>query len=82
MKLPPEGARWLVSLRWLACAAVFGMTWLTSSVLHVVANPLPLYLVACAMAGLQPALQADTSAIRPRAKETSSGISFCKSPSI
>ncbi len=23
MKLPPEGARWLVSLRWLACAAVF-----------------------------------------------------------
>ncbi|MGD0516604.1 MAG: ATP-binding protein [Thermoguttaceae bacterium] len=51
MKLPPEGARWLVSLRWLACAAVFGMTWLTSSLLHVVTNPLPLYLVACAMAG-------------------------------
>jgi signal transduction histidine kinase len=51
MKLPPEGARWLVSLRWLACAAVFGVTWLTSSVLHVVGNPLPLYLVACAMAG-------------------------------
>ena len=51
MKLPPEGARWLVSLRWLACAAVFAMTWLTSSVLHVVANPLPLYLVACAMVG-------------------------------
>jgi signal transduction histidine kinase len=49
MKLPPEGARWLVSLRWLACAAVFGITWLTSSVLHVVTNPLPLYLVACAM---------------------------------
>jgi signal transduction histidine kinase len=51
MKLPPEGARWLVSLRWLACAAVIGMTWLTSSVLHVVANPLPLYVVACAMVG-------------------------------
>ncbi|MGA2059576.1 MAG: ATP-binding protein [Thermoguttaceae bacterium] len=51
MKLPPEGARWLVSLRWLACAAVFGMTWFTSSILRVVANPLPLYLVACAMAG-------------------------------
>ena len=33
MKLPPEGARWLVSLRWLACAAVFAVTWLTSSVL-------------------------------------------------
>jgi signal transduction histidine kinase len=41
----------LVSLRWLACAAVFGMTWLTSSVLQVIANPLPLYLVACVMAG-------------------------------
>src|SRR3972149_4752279 len=51
MKLPPEGARWLVSLRWLACAAVIGMTWLTASVLHVVTNPLPLYLVACAMVG-------------------------------
>jgi signal transduction histidine kinase len=50
MKLPPEGARWLVSLRWLACAAVFGITWLTSSALHVIADPLPLYLVACAMA--------------------------------
>lgn len=51
MKLPPEGARWLVKLRWLACVAVFGMTWLTSSVLHVIANPLPLYFVACAIAG-------------------------------
>ena len=51
MKLPPEGARWLVSLRWLAVAAVIGMTWITSSLLHVVTNPLPLYLVACLMAG-------------------------------
>jgi signal transduction histidine kinase len=51
MKLPPEGARWFVSLRWLACAAVFGMIWLTSSALHVVANPLPLYFVACVMVG-------------------------------
>jgi signal transduction histidine kinase len=51
MKLPPEGARWLVSLRWLACAAVFVITAVTSSVLHVVANPLPLYLVGCAMVG-------------------------------
>jgi signal transduction histidine kinase len=51
MKLPPEGARWLVSLRWLACAAVFGMTWLTSSILHIVTNPLPLYIVAGAIAG-------------------------------
>ena len=42
MKLPPEGARWLVSLRWLACAAVFAATWLTSSVLPIVADPVPL----------------------------------------
>lgn len=49
MKLPPEGARWLVSLRWFACAAVVAMIWLTSSVLGIVANPLPLYAVAAAM---------------------------------
>jgi signal transduction histidine kinase len=50
MKLPPEGARWLISLRWLACAAAFAATWLTSSALHVLDDPLPLYVVACAMA--------------------------------
>jgi len=49
MKLPPEGARWLISLRWLACAAVFGITAVTSALLGVVVNPLPLYLVGCAM---------------------------------
>jgi signal transduction histidine kinase len=51
MKLPPEGARWLVSLRWIACAAVLLVIWLTSSVLGVVRQPLPLYLVAAAMLG-------------------------------
>ena len=51
MKLPPEGARWLISLRWLACGSVFAMIWLTSSGLHIVGNPLPLYVVACAMLG-------------------------------
>lgn len=51
MKLPPEGARWLVSLRWLACVAVFATTWLTSSVLAIVANPWPLYIVGLAMVG-------------------------------
>ncbi|MGO9107722.1 MAG: sensor histidine kinase [Thermoguttaceae bacterium] len=51
MKLPPEGARWLVSLRWIACAMVVFVIWLTSSVLHVVPQPLPLYLVALAMVG-------------------------------
>jgi len=49
MRLPPEGARWLVSLRWIACAMVFFVIWLTSSVLGVVLQPLPLYLVAAAM---------------------------------
>ncbi len=51
MKLPPEGARWLISLRWLACASVFAVIWLTSSVLHVIAHPGPLYVVAAAMLG-------------------------------
>jgi signal transduction histidine kinase len=51
MKLPPEGARWLVSLRWIACAMVFFVIWLTSSLLDVVRQPLPLYLVALAMLG-------------------------------
>jgi signal transduction histidine kinase len=45
MKLPPEGARWLVSLRWLAVVLMFLMTWFVSSVLGVVRNPLPLYAV-------------------------------------
>jgi signal transduction histidine kinase len=51
MKLPPEGARWLVSLRWLACAAVFLTTWLTSSKLSIVKDPRPLYLIGLAMIG-------------------------------
>jgi len=49
MKLPPEGARWLVSLRWVACAAVLGVAWLTSTGLGLVADPTPLYLIASAM---------------------------------
>jgi signal transduction histidine kinase len=49
MKLPPEGARWLVSLRWLACASVFVTIALTSHVLGIVRQPLPLYGVACGM---------------------------------
>jgi len=51
MKLSPEGARWFVRLRWLACVAVFSATWLTSAVLDVVPNPLPMYAVGCAMVG-------------------------------
>jgi signal transduction histidine kinase len=51
MKLPPEGARWLVALRWIACAMVFAVIWTTSSILRVVPQPLPLYVVALAMVG-------------------------------
>ena len=51
MKLPPEGARWLISLRWIACASVFVVIWLSSSVLGVVTNPWPLYAVGGAMVG-------------------------------
>ncbi|MDY0167107.1 MAG: ATP-binding protein [Thermoguttaceae bacterium] len=49
MRLSPEGARWFVRVRWLACAAVFLTVWFTSAVLGVVAHPLPLYLVAAGM---------------------------------
>lgn len=51
MRLPPEGARWLVALRWPACASVFATIWLTSSVLGIIVNPWPLYGVGCVIAG-------------------------------
>lgn len=51
MRLPPEGARWLVAVRWLACVGVFVTIWLTSSVLEVVDKPLPLYGIGSAMVG-------------------------------
>lgn len=51
MKLPPEGARWLVSLRWLACIGLFLTIWFTSSVLAIVVHPLPLYVLASIMVG-------------------------------
>jgi len=49
MQLPPEGARWLVSVRWYACALVVVVIWLGSMVTGVIADPLPLYGVAGAM---------------------------------
>ncbi len=49
MRLSPEGARWFIRLRWLACAAVFLTIWFTSAVLGVVVHPLPLYLVGSGM---------------------------------
>jgi signal transduction histidine kinase len=48
MKLPPEGARWLVALRFWACGAVFLVTTL-AWILGVLAKPLPLYLVGAAI---------------------------------
>ncbi len=49
MKLPSEGARWLVSLRWAACASVLVVAWLSSSVLGVISQPAPLYVVGVMM---------------------------------
>ncbi len=51
MKLPPQGVRWLTTLRWWASLNVLLVIFLTSSVLGVLATPLPLYAVALAMAG-------------------------------
>jgi signal transduction histidine kinase len=55
MKLPPEGARWLVSLRWWACVLLLATIWLASSGMEILTrqkilpHPLPLYAVACGM---------------------------------
>ncbi len=51
MKLPPEGARWLVSLRWLACVSLIGTIWFSSSVLGILADAVPLYVIAGATVG-------------------------------
>jgi len=50
MKLPPEGARWLVTLRFWACGAVFLVTTLAWTI-GVLPNPVPLYAVGAAMLG-------------------------------
>ncbi len=48
MRLPPEGARWLVTLRFWACAAVFAVT-TVAWWLGVLRRPLPLYVVGGAL---------------------------------
>lgn len=48
MKLPPEGARWLVDLRWWAAAAVFAATFVSSQ-LGALPHPGPCYAVGSAM---------------------------------
>ena len=42
-------ARWLVRLRWFACAGVVAVVWVTSSPWRIVPSPGPLYLIAAAM---------------------------------
>jgi signal transduction histidine kinase len=52
MRLPPEGARWLVAVRWLACVGVFATIWLATSVLGLIVEPVSIfgmYAVGCAM---------------------------------
>lgn len=49
MKLPPEGARWLVALRWVACGLLIATVWFCSAVLDILASPLPLYAIAGGM---------------------------------
>jgi signal transduction histidine kinase len=42
-------ARWLVSMRWLACLGVFAVVWIAASPLRVLPDPRPLYAVTCAI---------------------------------
>lgn len=51
MKFALDGARWFISLRWIACVFVFLMVWLVSAVLGILPHPVPLYLVGCGMVG-------------------------------
>ena len=53
MRLPSlilsNRAHWLIKLRWLACIGVLAVVWLVSSVLAIVPNPVPLYVIAAGM---------------------------------
>lgn len=49
MKLPTEGARWFVHVRWVACAIVFGAVSLAWA-LKVISDPRPLLWVGVGMA--------------------------------
>lgn len=43
------GIEWLIALRWVACGGLFFVIWFTSSVLNVVTNPLPLYIIGISL---------------------------------
>ncbi len=45
MKLPPEGAFWLIRLRWIAAGGVFLAGFLASSVLGVLESATPIYAI-------------------------------------
>jgi len=42
-------AQWLVKLRWIACAGVVAVVYVSSSTLGILLNPMPLYLIVVAM---------------------------------
>jgi signal transduction histidine kinase len=69
MKLPYEGVRWLITLRWYACLHVFLVIWLASSVLKMVAHPLPLYLAGLFMVAYNLVFEIDQRA-RPDSQQS------------
>ena len=44
-------AQWLVKLRWIACAGVVAVVYVASSILGILLDPTPLYLIVAAMLG-------------------------------
>ena len=42
-------AQWLVKLRWIACAGVVAVVYVSSSLLGILLDPMPLYLIVVAM---------------------------------
>ncbi len=68
MKLPSEGARWLVLLRYWACGAVF-LAATVGWVLGVLPQPLPLVRGRMRHPGLQPVLQVQPAQLGGRPAE-------------
>jgi len=49
MKLPPEGAIWLIRLRWFVATCVFAATLVGYYIFHVLATPIPLFVMGAFM---------------------------------
>lgn len=45
-----ERIRWLIRLRWFAVVGVFSLTGFTSVILHIVTDPIPLYIIGASIA--------------------------------